>query len=166
MRIRRGLAVTALTLGLVGFGSAASATEPPTSDERRAAVSSGDGERGQQGARQVTSQRGTPPELIRCLRSHGVRVVQSSGPGQSAIVFQPESAEKRRKVTRACGPAAKPDVKRAAKARKFVKCVRQNGVPELPSPGPDGLIRVSAQSDVDAGDRSLVVAQERCARVA
>jgi hypothetical protein len=58
-------------------------------------------------------------------------------------------------------PAADPAAPAAdqEQARKFAQCIRDNGVPDFPDPGPDGRF---SEGEHDPDDPALQAAQEKC----
>jgi hypothetical protein len=62
----------------------------------------------------------------------------------------------------ACGSSSNDETAPAAdqeQARKFAQCIRDNGVPDFPDPGPDGRF---SEGEHDPDDPALQAAQEKC----
>lgn len=54
------------------------------------------------------------------------------------------------------------DPQQQAQMLKFVQCMRQNGVPNMPDPQPDGRMMITGGPGLDPGSATFKSAQEKC----
>ncbi|MFI0350435.1 hypothetical protein [Actinomadura sp. 9N407] len=114
-------------------------------------------------------------EYAKCMRANGVDMPDPSGDGRVEIrVTGGKSGEDKAKAAEGkCrhlmpngGKPPKADPKLAAKMRAMSKCMRENGVPNFPDPGPDGGIhikgRTSSGSGIDPQSSTFKKAEKIC----
>jgi hypothetical protein len=62
----------------------------------------------------------------------------------------------------AAGATPSASVDRVARAAAFVDCMRKNGVPNFPDPGPDGMLKLGPGDGVDVSSDAFKNASEAC----
>jgi hypothetical protein len=99
-------------------------------------------------------------EYAKCMRANGVDMPDPSTDGRVEIKVtggktgedKMKAAEgKCRRLMPNGGKPPKADAKQMAKMRAMSKCMRENGVPDFPDPGPDGGIMLKGRADGGKG---------------
>ncbi|MGH3735861.1 MAG: hypothetical protein ACRDT6_09610 [Micromonosporaceae bacterium] len=108
-------------------------------------------------------------KFAKCMREHGVQMPdpETDGDGGSLVrIPDGEGSDKAEEAMRACrkflpngGAPPKLSAEDLELARKFAKCMRENGVPEFPDPDPDGRQDVTVDQ-AEAG--AFEAAMEKC----
>lgn len=60
------------------------------------------------------------------------------------------------------GRPTPPDPEMVAKTREYAKCMRENGFPKFPDPGPDGGIAIEGGPGLDPASPEFQAAEEKC----
>jgi hypothetical protein len=150
-RILLSTGLLALGLGLAGCGGGDPAAQPSTASTENKAV-----------------------RYSECMRQNGVpsfpdpdangRIRLQAGPGTG---LDPQSdtfkqAQQTCKEYAPQGAGAPGSAEQQAGMLKFVQCMRQNGVPNMPDPQPDGGMIISRKDGVDPQSQAFQDAQEKC----
>jgi hypothetical protein len=105
-------------------------------------------------------------KFAQCMRANGIQM-EDPKPGEGIRIGvkegQEETMKKAQEACRKYSPeanGAKPDPEMQEKARKFAKCMRDNGVKDFPDPDPNkpGILMNKKQGD----DPNFKKAQEKC----
>jgi hypothetical protein len=112
-----------------------------------------------------------------CMRENGMTWFKDPEPGQRGVRIAVPPGQDRAKVDaamEACkkylpngGEPGRMDPAAMERARQMSKCMRENGVPDFPDPGPDGGIRIEkgkGKGGLGPGDPAFEAAQEACAQ--
>jgi hypothetical protein len=109
-----------------------------------------------------------------CMRQNGVpsfpdpdangRILLQGGPGSD---LNPESdafkqAQEKCKEFAPPGAGTQGNAQQQADMLKYVQCMRQNGVPNMPDPQPDGGMIIGQGSGVDPDSQAFKDAQTKC----
>jgi hypothetical protein len=109
-----------------------------------------------------------------CMRQNGVssfpdpdangRIQLHAGPGSD---LNPQSdtfkqAQETCKQYAPAGAGAQGNAQQQAAMLKYVQCMRQNGVPNMPDPQPDGGMLLGPDSGVDPNGQAFKDAQDKC----
>ena len=109
-----------------------------------------------------------------CMRQNGVpsfpdpdangRIQIQAGPGSD---LNPRSdtfkqAQEKCKEYAPQGNGAQGNPQQQADMLKFVQCMRQNGVPNMPDPRPDGGMIISQKDGIDPNSQAFKDAQQKC----
>jgi hypothetical protein len=155
MRIRTVLSIGLMVLGLGLAGCGGDGDEP---------------------AAQATTA-GTETKAVKyseCMRQNGVpsfpdpdangRILLQAGPGSD---LDPQSdtfkqAQEKCKEFAPEGAGSQGNPQQQADMLKYVQCMRQNGVPEMPDPQPDGGMLMGPESGVDFNSQTFKDAQQKC----
>ena len=95
-------------------------------------------------------------KFAQCMRDNGLTWYEDPEPGQRGIRITVPKGEDKAKVDAAMaackkflpdgGEPQKRDPKMTEKMRQMAKCMRENGVPNFPDPGPDGGIQLDSDT--------------------
>lgn len=104
-----------------------------------------------------------------CIRDNGYTEFPDPDPeGGFKFLIDPESGPRFRAASEACRDLAPEGMRDEGVApeqlealMKLSQCVRENGVPEFPDPGPKGNYDLSG-TGIDAGDTRLEAAMAAC----
>ncbi|RKR89488.1 hypothetical protein BDK92_3839 [Micromonospora pisi] len=111
-------------------------------------------------------------KFAQCMRENGVdmpdpdpadkgrvRVGGGGEPGKAQAAL-----EKCREFLPNGGEGRKLDPEQAERMREMAKCMRENGVPNFPDPGPDGTLKLDkgVLGGKDLNDPTFRAAQEKC----
>ncbi|WP_326561689.1 hypothetical protein [Micromonospora sp. NBC_01796] len=115
-------------------------------------------------------------KFAQCMRENGVDMPDPdpAAPGQVRINggSDPDKAqaamEKCREFLPNGGEGRKLDPEQAENMRKMAQCMRENGIPDFPDPGPDGLLKIdkSLLGGKGLDDPTLKAAMEKCKQFA
>ena len=109
-----------------------------------------------------------------CMRENGVPDFPDPVDGRIQVRFQkgsdldPESDgyQKAQTACKSYEPAGLgqqgPNGQQQAQALKWVQCMRQNGVPNMPDPQADGRMLVNSDNGVDPDSQAFKGAQQKC----
>jgi hypothetical protein len=122
-----------------------------------------------------TGDEGDGLKFAQCMRGEGLTWFEDPEPGQRGVRIRVPEGQDKAKVDaamEACkqflpngGEPPKLDAAALEQVRLMAKCMRENGVPDFPDPGPNGEIRINAgQLSVKPGDPAFEAAQKACAR--
>lgn len=114
-------------------------------------------------------------KFAQCMRDEGLTWFQDPEPGQRGVRIRVPQGQDKAKVDaamEACkkflpngGEPPKLDAEALERGRQMAKCMRENGVPNFPDPGPNGEIRIDGgKLGVGPGDPEFEAAQKACAR--
>jgi hypothetical protein len=116
-------------------------------------------------------------KFAQCMRENGMTWFEDPEPGQRGLKIAVPPGTDRTKFEAAMktcrtflphgGEPGKMDPQALEQARKMSKCMRENGIPNFPDPGPDGGIQVQrGQLNAEPGDPVFEKAEKACARYA
>jgi hypothetical protein len=114
-------------------------------------------------------------KFAQCMREQGMTWFKDPEPGQRGLRIAVPPGQDQAKVDAAMaackkflpngGEAGKMDPAAVEQARQMAKCMRENGVPDFPDPGPNGEIRIEKGTlGVGPGDPAFDAAEKACAR--
>jgi hypothetical protein len=164
MRIRAVIALgLLLSLGAVGCGGGNGNDGVATVNGKSKATTS---------AKPAGNQQEQALKFAQCMRRHGINMPDPKFDGKGGVsVSMPGGADKN-KVDAAqqhCkqylpngGVPSKADPQALARGRKLAECMRANGVPKFPDPGPDGGIAIKAGPGLNPDDPTFKAAQNKC----
>ncbi|MEU4192418.1 hypothetical protein AB0E69_10990 [Kribbella sp. NPDC026611] len=108
-------------------------------------------------------------KFAQCMRANGIPGFKDPKPGDGGVAIdlpdgvsqaQADAAmAKCKDLLPGGGTAGKIDPQQIEKNRALAKCMRQNGVPNYPDPGPDGGIKIEG---VDPNSTAFKSAQQKC----
>jgi hypothetical protein len=109
------------------------------------------------------------------MRDNGMTWFQDPEPGQRGIRISVPQGQDRAKVDAAMaackkflpngGEPPKMDAAAIEQARQMSKCMRENGVPNFPDPGPNGEMRIDGNKlGTGPGEPAFDAAEKACAR--
>ncbi|HEU4421941.1 MAG TPA: hypothetical protein VFR67_05300 [Pilimelia sp.] len=111
-------------------------------------------------------------KFARCMREHGVDMPDPDPDGgPQTFTMKKEEQGKYDAAMKACkayapfgGEPPKLDAAQLERMREHAKCMRANGVPDFPDPGPDGGIRIEAGKgkSLDPENPTFKAAMEKC----
>jgi hypothetical protein len=112
-------------------------------------------------------------EFAKCMRENGVPDFPDPEPGEGGgfRIRMPAGTDKAKVQTamEQCrslmpggGKALKLDPEQVEKVRKLARCMRENGVPDFPDPGPDGSIELKDAAGIDPDNPTTRAALEKC----
>lgn len=112
-------------------------------------------------------------EFAKCMRENGVPDFPDPEPGDGGgfKIRMPEGTDKSkvqgameqcRSLLPNGGKAIKLDPEQVEKVRQLARCMRENGVPNFPDPGPDGSIELSGGAGFDPDSPTMRAALEKC----
>ncbi|MEW2331022.1 hypothetical protein AB0880_24840 [Micromonospora chersina] len=112
-------------------------------------------------------------EFAKCMRENGVPDFPDPEPGEGGgfRIRMPAGTDKEkvqaameqcRSLMPGGGKALKLDPEQVEKVRKLARCMRENGVPDFPDPGPDGSIELKAGAGIDPENPTTRAALEKC----
>lgn len=115
--------------------------------------------------------------FAQCMRENGMTWFEDPEPGARGLkIAVPPGTDKAKfeAAMKACrkhlpggGEPGRLDPQAMERARQMSKCMRENGIPNFPDPGPDGGISIErGQLDVEPGDPAFDRAEKACARYA
>ncbi|WP_433372019.1 hypothetical protein ACQPZX_48640 [Actinoplanes sp. CA-142083] len=122
----------------------------------------------------TTSTESKAVKYSECMRQNGVpsfpdpdangRILLQAGPGSD---LNPESAafkqaQEKCKEFAPEGAGQQGSAQQQADMLKYVRCMRQNGVPNMPDPQPDGKMIIGQGSGADPSSQAFKDAQETC----
>jgi hypothetical protein len=112
----------------------------------------------------------------RCMRDNGVPNFPdpkfNDGGGMSIDAPEGSDPQKIDAAMKPCkqylpngGEPAKLDPQRVEQLRRFARCMRENGLPSFPDPGPDGGIQMNSNDpDLNPQSPKFQAAQKACAK--
>jgi hypothetical protein len=114
-------------------------------------------------------------KFAQCMRENGMTWYKDPAPDEKGIRISVPKGQDKAKVDaamKACkkylpdgGAPPKMDAATAELMRQMSKCMRENGVPNFPDPGPDGGIQVDSDKlGMSPGDPAFNAAEKACAR--
>jgi hypothetical protein len=114
-------------------------------------------------------------KFAQCMRENGMTWFKDPEPDQRGIRIAVPPGQDRTKVDAAMEACKKflpnggepPEMDAAAieQARQMAKCMRENGVPNFPDPGPNGEIRIDGSKlGTGPGQPDFDAAEKACAR--
>jgi hypothetical protein len=120
---------------------------------------------------------GSPLKFAQCMRAEGMTWFEDPEPGQRGLKIAVPPGTDRTEfeaAMKACrtflpdgGEPGKMDAEALEQARLMSKCMRENGIPDFPDPGPDGGISIQrGQLNAEPGDPVFDKAEKACARYA
>jgi hypothetical protein len=114
-------------------------------------------------------------KFAQCMRENGMSWFEDPAPGQRGVRIAVPPGQDRAKVDAAMaackkylpdgGEPGRMDPAAMEQARRMAKCMRENGVPDFPDPGPNGEIRIDkGKGGTGPGDPEFEAAQQACAQ--
>jgi hypothetical protein len=110
-------------------------------------------------------------KFAECMRAQGIEM-EDPGKDKGGVRFrvgEKNKAGDMEKAMQACkayapngGEPPKLDAEQLEQMRKFARCMRENGVPEFPDPGPDGRVEIKRKVGEGADEETFKQAQEKC----
>jgi hypothetical protein len=108
-------------------------------------------------------------KFAQCLREHGIDVADPED-GKIPMLPQGVDPEKAKAASDACrqyaptmgGDRPPADAAQLEQMRKVAQCMRDNGFPNFPDPGPDGNLGFGPGSGIDPKDPKLQEATRKC----
>ncbi|BCJ38788.1 hypothetical protein Athai_62910 [Actinocatenispora thailandica] len=159
-RVPLMVAVPLMGLALAGCGRAAGP-----------GVATADGSTGHPSASPSLDRAAQWHEFGNCMRSHGVQM-DDPDPNDPKITLKAggrKGSGAAKAALQACrrylpngGQPRKANPQQLAAARKLAACMRANGVPDFPDPGPDGGFRITKGGGLDPGDLAFKAAMDTC----
>ncbi|MFU8870379.1 hypothetical protein [Micromonospora sp. SL4-19] len=112
-------------------------------------------------------------EFAKCMRENGMPDFPDPEPGEGGgfrvrIPAGQDRAkaqaamEKCRSLMPNGGKPIKLDAEQVEKVRQLAKCMRENGVPDFPDPGPDGSFEIKGNAGFDPQSPTVRAAIEKC----
>ncbi len=174
MRITRTPTARILALGLLFTVAVTGCGKAPT----------GDGVASAGGAPSASASAGAPAggddedaplKFSQCMREQGLTWFPDPQPAGGGIRIDiPKGADKAKvdAAMEACkkwapggGDRGRADPQDLENARRMAQCMRDNGVPDFPDPGPDGGIRIDGDKiGMGPGDPTFDKADEACSK--
>jgi hypothetical protein len=114
-------------------------------------------------------------KFAECMREQGIDMPDpGNGPGVRIRVREGTDPKKVDAAMEACkqyapngGEPPKLNAEQLEQARKYAKCMRENGVPNFPDPGSDGRITMQRrQGDGGPSEETIEAAMEKCRQFA
>jgi hypothetical protein len=114
-------------------------------------------------------------KFAQCMRENGMTWFSDPEPGQRGVRISVPQGQDKAKVDAAVetckeflpngGEPPKMDPAALEQARQMSKCMRENGVPNFPDPGPDGEIKIDGNKlGTGPGEPDFEAAEKACAR--
>jgi hypothetical protein len=114
-------------------------------------------------------------KFAQCMRENGMTWFKDPEPGQRGIRISVPQGQDRAKVDAAMaackkflpngGEPPKMDAAAIEQARQMSRCMRENGVPNFPDPGPNGEMRIDGNKlGTGPGEPAFDAAEKACAR--
>lgn len=114
-------------------------------------------------------------KFAQCMRANGMSWFKDPEPNQRGIRIAVPPGQDKTKVDaamKACkeflpngGEPPKMDAAQIARAREMSRCMRENGVPNFPDPGPNGEMRIDGRKlGTGPGQPDFDAAEKACAR--
>jgi len=122
----------------------------------------------------ATDDDGDGLKFAQCMRDHGLTWFKDPEPGQRGVRIAVPQGQDEAKVDaamEACkkylpdgGEPPKLNAEQLEQLRQLAKCMRANGVPDFPDPGPDGRITIERRegSGVDPDEEAFEKAHQAC----
>ncbi|MFJ8577279.1 hypothetical protein [Micromonospora sp. NPDC093277] len=112
-------------------------------------------------------------EFAKCMRENGMPDFPDPEPGGGGgfrvKIPAGQDRDKAQAAMEKCrdlmpngGKQVKLDPEQVEKVRQLAKCMRENGVPNFPDPGPDGAIELKGDAGFDPQSPSVQAALEKC----
>jgi len=127
------------------------------------------------GASSAPATEGDALKFAQCMRENGMTWFKDPEPDQRGVRIAVPPGQDKTKVDAAMaackkflpdgGEPPKLDAAALEQMRKMAKCMRENGVPNFPDPGPDGGIRIDGDKlGTGPGQPDFAAAEKACAR--
>ncbi|MFY1674628.1 hypothetical protein ACN27G_32590 [Plantactinospora sp. WMMB334] len=109
-------------------------------------------------------------EFAKCMRENGVEMPDPE-PGEGGIRIQRRPGDdpaKTQAAMEACrhllpdGGQVQLNPEQVEQLRKMATCMRENGVPDFPDPGPDGTMQLPGRGALKLDDPTFQAAMEKC----
>ncbi|MFG2056824.1 hypothetical protein ACGFI9_22650 [Micromonospora sp. NPDC048930] len=111
-------------------------------------------------------------EFAKCMRENGLPDFPDPETGDGKFRIRMPAGADKEKVEAAMekcrslmpngGKALKLDPEQVEQVRQLAKCMRENGVPDFPDPGPDGAIELKGGTGFDPDSPTMKAALEKC----
>ncbi|MGI5147600.1 hypothetical protein ACQEVC_14690 [Plantactinospora sp. CA-294935] len=166
MRIRTGLLVGLLLVGVAGCGGADRDPGIATAGGSTASASGGAGPAPVDDADRAR-------RFGQCMRDNGLPNFPDPEIEDGAIRMRAPDGTDRAKLEAAqkkCqeylpngGEPPRLDPQAQQRIREYARCMRENGVPRFPDPEPDGGLRIEGGPDLDPQSETFKAAERACA---
>ncbi|MFI1989826.1 hypothetical protein [Actinoplanes sp. NPDC020271] len=111
-----------------------------------------------------------PLKFSKCMREQGMTWFPDPSGGKLSIRIpdnvKKEDFDKAQQACRQWAPdgenAPAPSAEDLEKARQMAKCMRENGVPGFPDPGPKGQIAIDSKMGIDPESPTFKAAEQKC----
>lgn len=111
-------------------------------------------------------------KFAQCMRDHGINMPDPKFNGKGGVnITVPDGTDPHRAEAAQAqckqylpngGEPQKPNPQALAVGRKLAKCMRANGVPKFPDPGPNGGISIKGGPGLDPNDPTFKAAEKKC----
>jgi len=169
LRASRSLLVLPLLLGLSVTGCAG------TDQDREQVATAGGGTATASPSASVVqvSDEDRQREFAKCMRENGMPDFPDPEPGEGGgfriRIPAGQDREKAQAAVEKCrdlmpngGKAVKLDPEQVERVRQLARCMRENGVPNFPDPGPDGALELKGDAGFDPESPTAKAALEKC----
>ncbi|GAA2886830.1 hypothetical protein Acy02nite_24190 [Actinoplanes cyaneus] len=159
-----------LAAGLMLAASMAGCGKPAPNDSSVATARSGPASANPSASAAGTIDPDAPLKFSRCMREQGMTWFPDPSDGKLSIrvpdSVKKEDFDKAQQACRKWAPdgenAPPPSAEDIEKTRQMAKCMRENGVPNFPDPGPKGEIGIDSKSGIDPDSPTFQAAEKKC----
>lgn len=171
--MRRRMSGTLLVLPLLLATAAAGCAGPEREADQVATAGGGAAAASPSASVVPVSDEDRQREFAKCMRENGVPDFPDPEPGdgggfrvtipggQDKETVQ-AAMEKCRSLMPNGGKEIKLNPEQVEQVRKLARCMRDNGVPDFPDPGPDGAIELNGGAGFDPDSPTVRAAMEKC----
>ncbi len=163
-----------LALGVMLAATMTGCGEAAAGDPTVASAQSGPASANPSASTSTSEDPDAPLKFSQCMRENGMTWFPDPANGKMSIKV-PKNVKKEDfdKAQQACrkyapngenGPA--PSAADLEKVRQMAKCMRENGVPNFPDPGPKGEIAIDSKSGIDPESATFQAAEKKCQQYA
>lgn len=161
---------TILLAGLLLAGPTAGCGKAATNDPGVATAQSAAAGAKPTASASATPDPDAPLKFSKCMREHGMTWFPDPSDGKLSIrvpdSVKKEDFDKAQQACRQWAPngdnAPQASAEDLERGRQMAKCMRENGVPNFPDPGPKGEIALDSKLGIDPESPSFKAAQEKC----
>ncbi|MFD2764328.1 hypothetical protein [Micromonospora eburnea] len=168
LRASRSLLVLPMLLGLAVTGCAGT-----DQDGEQVATAGGGAAASPSATVAQVSDEDRQREFAKCMRENGMPDFPDPEPGEGGKfrvkIPAGQDREKAQAAMEKCrslmpngGKPVKLDPEQVEMVRQLAKCMRENGVPNFPDPGPDGALELTGDAGFDPESPSVQAAMEKC----
>lgn len=161
---------TIAAAGLMLAATLAGCGEPAANDTTVATAQSGPASANPSASATSGVDPDAPLKFSKCMREQGMTWFPDPSGGKMSIKIpqnvKKEDFDKAQQACRKWAPngdnAPKVSAEDLEKVRQMAKCMRENGVPNFPDPGPKGEVALDSKMGIDPESASFKAAEQKC----